>query len=625
MLKVALERLRCKGTNIYMRMLQAILLLSIVFLASLVSTQSLLLLTLFICIAYSQSKISAFLLGFSFFTVPRFDSNLLILIVFIWILKESKNLVRQKSLSVFLPLISLYLLWIIADWASYIVLTNHMYREPRLSVDAIEYVSFFVDCSKSYIENNLPKFKTLFCLIYLNCFALLQLSSYFYQGLFLGVVICATSILAQKLNPTFLPEQYPWNELGRLSGLLSDPNSSGVMGFLALVIILRFFKKDSLFSFLPLISVLFFSSFSIGLFSGSRTYIIGILLLGLSYLLFYLKRYVLYCICISVVLVTIGIQYKSYAFLPISLSRTLQTIDPSSFYEFINSKIVFLLASLEAWVTSPWFGIGPEKFRINSPNFIMRAGYSLGAWSDNANNFYLGLLIELGLLGVLLFFEPFFRAKSKYPLPIGTLVFGILLTFGSHMEFPEVACLAGVLLNQEFFFYPLKTFYKKILYFVIFPLASIGVGSIAFTAERGFFGWEQQKNGYIRWTENISQGYIECINSLAEFKTLGLHTIVPGKELSKSYLMSGSSEKKVTPYLKFFSSKHPKGLKIDVSMISDSNFKITCVTGELVRYVLFVPSLWSPSRIGLSEDTRLLGLPVWFDNPQQSLAYRDFQ
>lgn len=278
-------------------------------------------------------------------------------------------------------------------------------------------------------------------------------------GLVVSWIIALCWALLQAFGFTALPQRRNgdfWLKQGRFWGTFSDPNAFGVFSII-FVSLLTSFKLRHITKY-PLVIM----SILIPLISGSRSFIIGLALLGCIWVIE--KRALIAAevrlrTCrphlIKILILGALLIFSFVAVLqPSGLHRLLLSLNPETAAEAFFSRAVFWRSCVWIWLQNPWIGGGLSSFRDNFPLAVDHFGWELNGWIDNANNFYLGLFAELGLFGSVLFCLSLVRLKwspecslpsARAPLVISA----VLLFFGPHLEFLEVAILVGLVLAKS--------------------------------------------------------------------------------------------------------------------------------------------------------------------------------
>ncbi|MCB0325053.1 MAG: O-antigen ligase family protein, partial [Bdellovibrionales bacterium] len=294
----------------------------------------------------------------------------------------------------------------------------------------------------------------------------------------------AVFVLLMQFNdahPLFALNQNAfWQMVGRYSASFSDPNAFGIMA--ALLIPLLMVAGRGLRAWL-------FRSAAVLLlivtpWSGSRTVWFGLLLwLLLLFTGMFGVRSTGALRSRGFLLVFAGFLGLAFlGFPPLNewldqqvdvpgLDRVLKTMHWQKGGQMLSSRLIYGRIALAMWEQSPLIGVGLDRFYGLQEITARSIGIALEDWRDNANNYYLQVLAEQGLIGValtLLAFYLFALALSGRPLQSGGAdrertiastpvlllisrltmgVLALLLLTGPHFFFDEVRFLAVIILG----------------------------------------------------------------------------------------------------------------------------------------------------------------------------------
>jgi hypothetical protein len=363
-------------------------------------------------------------------------------------------------------------------------------------------------------------------LILLLCFGLISVyrehKENFFRALWLGAFVASVSLVLDNYGiiSGLLPKANShWEVINRVSGLFADPNSAGIfLGLMVPFVIPALFSRD----FTKIAVAL--TILTAGLMSGSRSFILA---LGLSVLLYIprpnIRKIIIGFGILFVLLTSISARFfeESYieaaSYLPRSLERAALTLVKSEGNDSFESRTIFGKMAYAMFIDHPVTGVGPNGFRDNFRDYEKKIGIDLEGWEDNANNFYLGLTSELGIIGLIALILSLSSLKinnhAKREEIHSVSVLGILLILGPHFDFVEVAIESGLLLGTVFTLrdsqaWPLRRF--RILSIALMAtvltlgsFANLGVYKSASTAPNA------------RWTSVRAHPTLECINSQA--------------------------------------------------------------------------------------------------------------
>ncbi len=243
-----------------------------------------------------------------------------------------------------------------------------------------------------------------------------------------------------------------WVMSDRFGGLASDPNSFGVLAVLLVPFFVYFREAGG-----HLLAVgAAFTVFAVP-WTGSRTFWLGALLFALAALTakFRRRRGALPTFLAALIIVTAAVGYPTLndrlqeRITSQGAKRVLETLHWERGGAMLANRLMYAEIAVEVWREAPVLGIGLGKFYERQAEAAKRVGFDLGEWRDNANNYYLQVLAEQGVLGLALTLFAFHlllvaisgESESRntplraryYPW----LFFLILLT-GPHLLFNEV-------------------------------------------------------------------------------------------------------------------------------------------------------------------------------------------
>ena len=464
----------------------------------------------------------------------------------------------------------------------------------------------------------------------------------FFRGLVRGLTISAFIVLVQLCLPQirhlFINQNTFWSSIGRYAGTFSDPNAFGVFVGLAFAPLLCFAQRNRPVRFLMLLWIV------LGAFSGFCSFFIALFLYVAAWLFFYSKKFFCASLC-CLLLFCGGVKYFASSdpdrflrvvdTLPSRLSRVAKIFSSDGVSEALNSRIVFWKIDWKMLTESPFggfgilSGIGFNQFERFLPYYGAKEG--LGSWSDNPNSFYLSVLAETGVLGVLFFLllcsawevrkedlvkDPFTetvfqKERCTKILKVSVLVLAILLIFGSHLDFDEVAVFAAALCGSVFI---VKNKGKR-------KQLKIVICSVLLTVVAVF---------YI--VQNYSYTLVQTLlldTGVFAFETDGQHTFRwSGKKAVFSVPVSDDEDSQKVR----FRALHPDittnpvevcvvGKSKKCLSVLDSAFheiELPCeklpfkLSGqEICEYFLSVSRTWTPKEYGVGADSRALGIQIF--------------
>ncbi|MBX7136971.1 MAG: O-antigen ligase family protein [Oligoflexia bacterium] len=438
------------------------------------------------------------------------------------------------------------------------------------------------------------------------------------RGALLAVPIALIALVLQ-LNGSahFVTQSSFWAALGRPAASFSDPNALGIGAFLLLLLTLTSEARTIAGrrgSFGLVVCCL-----ALGLYSGSRSFIFGII----AYALIRLwgnrpKQFVGgLAILVAILLGLNGLNRATPEVLqglranaPSAIVRVADTLNYSTSQEALFSRWAFLRIAAEIWHAHPILGVGPAAFAGLVPVTASKLGLSTGLWADNPNNFYLGILAEFGLLG---FFALFlcmrrlgFSPGAEPAMRAGVGAFMLLLLLGPHLDFNEITVLFAVLSGFALTPRPERAQLTGAPFLLLCSAAAIATA--AWSGPRGLYNWEPDGNsGVARWTISRARTFVDCgannsatlhyqlLNPDLERRPVVVQLSVPGEPaLQQLHRRAGSFDQS----WRCISDQAglPAAIPIDIS----------------------VSRMWIPAAYKLSSDPRALGIRLLFDKlPQQ--------
>lgn len=322
-----------------------------------------------------------------------------------------------------------------------------------------------------------------------------------------------------------------WLNQGRYSFTFSDPNAFGLFALISITLLFDYSRKQEvnyrrvLYGFVILL-------FLLGLYSGSRTYILGFILILLIFL--FQKRKKVFCI-ISLLILAIFISHNilieccsSYiilvkSILPQGIHRVVDVLAISNLKETFFSRFIFNKINLAVIFDYPVSGVGFNHFRSIMPEYKSVLDSSIGTWSDNSNNFYLGLISECGIIGLfslLLVSLKFKLQRNSKIITITSFVFLFLLVLGPHVEFIEIMLILAVLFSQCFEYRDKKFNIKTKILLLICLLVFTYIHSSSSIVSRGLYSEEKEGDRLYRWTTNRALLVLDCDKSFVSVRAV---------------------------------------------------------------------------------------------------------
>jgi hypothetical protein len=334
------------------------------------------------------------------------------------------------------------------------------------------------------------------------------------SSLLISTLLLATQILSPSLSFPNLTRV--WRSLGQLPGGYSDPNAAGIMGFLILPLFFSLKPKRTLYRALLFCSGL--PTVFLLTATGSRCYLLGGTLLLFAFLYFKWRNgawVMLFTFSALVLLLQFTPLPTVLSFLPPGkgIERVIKSLHFSQVGEALYSRLIFNRISWEIIIDNFLFGIGFGNYRRELLPYSQQAGIDLRGWSDNANNFYLGIVAEGGFLALSLLIYSFHKLRCKSnvtllsPLGVSALIFLFLLLFGPHLNFTEVSLGASLPFSYLF------TRDRVTHYFSIFTTLALTFIALVWSysfQEYGFSAYRHSKEGLYRRASRYAKGIIKC-------------------------------------------------------------------------------------------------------------------
>lgn len=432
----------------------------------------------------------------------------------------------------------------------------------------------------------------------------------FSQWLFYGAGLSSLFALMQSLGliPFTLPNQTSfWTSIHRVSGLMSDPNALGIVMALSLwCLALRTVEFGTRVG----VTEILWAALVVmaGAVSGSRTFLLACAILAIALTWHFARRFFLAAVGGGVAIICavtaldlyspVLQQLQAHATTPEGIKRGVLSLSLLRISDTFASRSLFLDIAKHLIEGHVAFGIGAERFSDYVPLVGVRSGLVKG-WTDNANNLYVGLLVEVGVVGFLLFMAALANRKrsvvGSLPLATGTLWgLGALMITGPHIQFPEVMILVAFLMGST-------TVERQITLRSRIALAALAVVLGLYssgTREQGVFAWDDSGRGAVRWLSNHARIQLQCQHGEdgAQATTRLRAMYVPQREPLEVRVLRGSG---IVQKLSFTRSQVEQEL----------HFKCADDERELALSVVTLPP-WSPYRAwpGQSGDRRILGV-----------------
>ena len=508
-------------------------------------------------------------------------------------------------------------------------------------------------------------------------------------SLVLATMISTGVIIYQYYFNPYLGNIRHWVDSGRFNATFTDPNSLGAYTILLFPIfigLLIYFKRW----YLRLLVLVSFLLFLIELFfSGSRSAFVGIVLAIAIFVIifiirgfrhirkrakFYPRRRKIILVLIPVIILMILISFSVYLIntpdsfiLETSLAnRTIETFKTGIYFtgkygviegfkSISNYRYIYWGQAVEMFKDYPLTGVGQGSYILQLPNYLIMNRTGPGK-IDYSGNYYLQVLSELGLPGLVLILFVFyllinkvfnyFRGKRRLKnfensdwLLIALFISFISMLvgqiFGPHTNFDEVQftlwlviglMIAYIKLKQTGFkeqSKPLQIFKRIrfglgekislsviVLIFISSMLISsltslsINVGQNLYDKKGNYKGWENSYGFYkvetiedetFRWTGIDASEVVEKKSDKMIIPMKDAIPIEPQKPLSVNIFVNNQLVEKTKL-------EHNKWIdvQIDIPASARDHFTLT----------LTFSRSWVPKELGLTPDSRELGVRV---------------
>lgn len=407
----------------------------------------------------------------------------------------------------------------------------------------------------------------------------------------------------KRIHPLFYVNQNAfWDLSERHSSIFSDPNAHGIMSGILLLLLFFLFSKIYLQVFFGVLLV------GCSMFSGSRTFFLFLIvyLIIISYRILKnktSKKILLIYGSIFISLILLLFFYKSN-----SIERLLKTFTPSTVNQMLESRFIYSSVAVKAFSDNSLSGLGLGRFYTNQERIAESINIDLTKWRDNANNYYLHIAAEHGLIGLLpiiialiFIFLLFKDENSLSKLKILYISILVSLLSGPHIFFLEVRAIffliiLFVLYKSRYISLKIQTY--LLIVCIIFCIFSSKWFYQERKFDRGLYALEfDSDNSYYRWSVD---------------KVI----IYPDKTVSnlliKNNLYSFLPEAKKNTFVKvsfFKNENHINDFLIEARNINDI-WTSVLLPHDTSKIMLDIPFTLSPSKIGLSSDNRNLGIQV---------------
>ncbi|MCC6219983.1 MAG: O-antigen ligase family protein [Deltaproteobacteria bacterium] len=464
-----------------------------------------------------------------------------------------------------------------------------------------------------------------------------------------------------------------WVYAGRYGASFSDPNSLGIMAILIVPILLwKAFSNRSLegessvgsslarLSQRSIFALGAVTLFGVSLWSGSRTFWLGVAL-WLAY--FGCKQFLpiatskparrivvssMWLLALAAIVGIFGYpslneRLQAGASGMASVQRVLKTLNWDTAEEMFSSRLIFARIAAELFLKSPAFGIGMGAFLQSVPAAARDLGIELKGWQDNANNYYLHVLAEQGIAGIvavvmafcLIGLGVFGASRSENAVTDGvsigmtglirpiSIIVPILLLTGPHIHFEEVHFLLAALLgfglqrgdgqfldmtSSRMVIASSVSIYCAMLILLIAYAAKFDWTDNARFRHKGFYGAEQGERGegdVVVWTAGKAN-LVFCpeSNSPIRMEFRAAHPDLAKNPVAVTFIWQNT----VLGTRSIIAQNSAR--------LTDTAWQRVSLGGELggvssnILLTIEVDRLWSPRKYNSSGDARWLGVQV---------------
>ncbi len=505
------------------------------------------------------------------------------------------------------------------------------------------------------------------------------------------VIISATMIsvgvvLHQYFVNPYLGNVAHWVRSGRFNATFTDPNALGgftILLFPVFLGMILYFKKwymRLIFFFLFLLFLILLllagsRSAFIGIFLAAVIFIILFIIRGLRYLrnrmaswpgkkkAFVLSIIILIILCLILAIIYLVIFQKDLISKSSMIDRTLKSVETGIFYfskygiveglkSISNYRYIFWGQAIEMFKDYPVTGVGQGAYILQLPNYLV-SQRTCFAQVDYSGNYYLQILSELGLPGIILIISIFFilikrvsgyfiaRRRSKIfenkdwiliSLFISFIAMLVGQIFGPHTNFDEVQLIFWLVIGLMIAYIKVEQINSRgnirtleissrirfslreklslsIILFIFFSVflfnslttLSINVEQNLYDRKDNYVGWQNDygfyreeisEEGPFSWVAQDASTVIEKKGEKLIIPIKDAYPEYPDKELSvKIFIDNLLVEKTALDYNKW------ENIEIDIPQMAKEHFTLTLVFNRG----------WSPKELGINNDTRVFG------------------
>lgn len=481
------------------------------------------------------------------------------------------------------------------------------------------------------------------------------------RGLSLGLVASLLVLVAQSQGVSgFLVGNFSeyWRTLKQYPAAATDPNALAIMAALLFPMVATLFESTRSRA------LVLFAFFTLGLYSGSRTFLLSIFLSSAAVFYVWIRKFErkeltrlfiagLFGVFSAVVMLgqpQVNQQIQKILPFPASV-RVLKSINWHERSSMFSSRVIFSKVAVETWRKSPIIGVGLERFFDNEKAIMEDLGIDIDGFTDNANNFYLQVLSENGILGfsLLLFsisilfyivsspsmednqgtaaplelrgtqsLKSLPRAMDYPPIELQTRarltlgVFLFVLVSGAHLLSPEVQLIFALLLVAAFCRPALirKVMLRQIHLAVVACLFIFALGTLVIGAQtypsfktKGFYPPDGASLPLTRWSG--SKGRISICNNTDDTIKFRIRSLKPGSDKRPQKVLIHEGDVDLGDTTQRFELTNTEWTEVIVNLRPDAAGRFTSAVVNLK-----VDSIWSPTNLNIGSDPRWLGVLV---------------
>lgn len=198
--------------------------------------------------------------------------------------------------------------------------------------------------------------------------------------------------------------------------------------------------------------------------------------------------------------------------MPPGIVRVSKSMRYDTVHSALFSRTALWRVAFAEWTHAPLFGVGLDRYRELLPPFAQALDLSIGAWNDNPGSWPVFLLVELGLIGVLVFALDVQQLKVVAGAGPFLFALSVALLVGCHTHAPLVAILYGTVIA-----FGAERRGKQRL-----GISYSGAGTVLAAAPfialialwfpRGLYLWEMRDGILVRWTGSDAVVSATCRN-----------------------------------------------------------------------------------------------------------------